>query len=426
MLFVKRILLEIKKGGIKTFIKKFITVFFLILSIPIYLISFISLIVIYIIGPSYLIRFGNLNSSRLGHFVANTELYLCEKEKKINLPKQRFIDLFFFQKISNYQIAKMWKRELHVLPKFLLEPIFIINKYNSNYFSFAKKHLIKSSCSDRDVYNLLDKTEPHLHFTKEEIIEGEKYLKKFGLGTNSKFVCLIVRDRAYLEHTSPLNNWSYHNFRNSDIDNFLLAAEYLTERGYYVFRMGSIVEKKINSKNEKIIDYANSDLRSDFLDVFLGANCNFCISTSCGFDSIPYTFRVPIAYITVPIGLFSTFSSKFLIMTKHYYSKNLKRNLKFSEIINKKFGKFKTTKEFENADIDLKENSPKEIKEFIVEMVDRYENKWKDDDNSKLIQSKFWDNYKTFIKKENLEDLHGKLSAKFSVNFLEKNKEWLN
>ena len=101
----------------------------------------------------------------------------------------------------------MWKRELHVLPKFLLEPIFIINKYNSNYFSFAKKHLIKSSCSDRDVYNLLDKTEPHLHFTKEEIIEGEKYLKKFGLGTNSKFVCLIVRDRAYLEHTSPLNNW---------------------------------------------------------------------------------------------------------------------------------------------------------------------------------------------------------------------------
>ena len=100
MLFVKRILLEIKKGGIKTFIKKFITVFFLILSIPIYLISFISLIVIYIIGPSYLIRFGNLNSSRLGHFVANTELYLCEKEKKINLPKQRFIDLFFFKKLA--------------------------------------------------------------------------------------------------------------------------------------------------------------------------------------------------------------------------------------------------------------------------------------------------------------------------------------
>ncbi len=426
MLFIKRIVLEIKKGGIKTFIKKFITVNSLILSIPIYLISLISLVVIYVIRPSYLIRFGNLNSSRLGHFVANTELYLCEKDKNINLPRQKFIDLFFFQKISNYQIAKMWKRELNVIPKFLLEPIYLINKYISNYFSFAKKHLIKSSCSDRDINNLLDETEPHLHFTREEIIEGEKYLKKFGLETSSKFVCLIVRDKAYLNSMYPEKNWQHHNFRNQDIENFYKAADKITQRGYYVFRMGSLVEKKFKNNNKMIIDYANSPHKSDFLDVYLGANCSFCISTSTGFDAIPYVFRRPIAYVTVPIKYFFTFSRNFLIIAKHHFSKNLNKKLSFSEIVDLGVIDCVYSADFEKKNISLIENSPEEIEELCNEMMDRIENKWIENKDNVEMQKKFWDNYKNkFLDKTVLSPIHGELRSKMCSNFLKKNPEWL-
>ena len=75
--------------------------------------------------------------------------------------------------------------------------------------------------------------------------------------------------------TSRNNNWSYHDYRHWDLDNFFLAAKELTKKGYYVFRMGVYAEKEFKSNNPKIIDYVNSDLKSDFMDVFLGANVLF-------------------------------------------------------------------------------------------------------------------------------------------------------
>ena len=75
------------------------------------------------------------------------------------------------------------------------------------------------------------------------------------------------------------------------IDSFSLAADSLAKKGYYVFRMGKNVKGKFKTTSEKVIDYANSKYRSDFLDIFLGANCEFCISTGLGFDEVPEIFR---------------------------------------------------------------------------------------------------------------------------------------
>ena len=40
--------------------------------------------------------------------------------------------------------------------------------------------------------------------------------------------------------------------------------------------------------------YLQKNKRTEFMDIYLGANCEFCISTMCGFDAIPYIFRKPI------------------------------------------------------------------------------------------------------------------------------------
>ena len=425
MNFIKRTLLEIKKGGINTAIKKFVTFLLLLLSSPIYIISIVFLPIIYLLQPIYLIRIGNLSSSRLGHFAANTELYLCERDAKINITKNKFLDIFFLQDISNKQLEKMWKRKIIIMPSFFLKPIYSINKFLSNFFSISKKHLILNTMSDRDVNNLLDCSKPHLEFTEKEKAEGENFLREMNIPKNSKYVCLIVRDNAFLNDVYPEKNWDYHSYRNYNIEKFIDAAEILTKRGYYVFRMGAKVEKKLKSSNKKIIDYANLSVRSDFLDVYLGAHCNFCVTTSCGFDAIPFIFRIPIAYITVPIQYFFTFSNKFLIMSKHHFSKKLRRNLKFSEIIFNKIGKCDTKKKFDLHEISLEENSSSEIKDFVVEMIDRQENKWKEDENDKIMQDKFWKNYEYFLSQDNIKYLHVELKAKLSINFLKKNPEWL-
>ena len=65
----------------------------------------------------------------------------------------------------------------------------------------------------------------------------------------------------------------------------------------YLIRMGVFTEKILQTI--KIIDYSNSKYRSDFMDFYLGINCEFCITTGSGFDSIPYTFRKPLLYIGI-------------------------------------------------------------------------------------------------------------------------------
>ena len=133
-----------------------------------------------------------------------------------------------------------------------------------------------------------------------------------------------------------------------------------------------------------IIDYANSPHKSDFLDVYLGANCS-SVFTSTGFDAIPYVFRRPIAYVTVPIKYFFTFSRNFLIIAKHHFSKNLNKKLSFSEIVDLGVIDCVYSADFEK-NISLIENSPDEIEELCNEMMDRIENKWIENKDNVEIQ----------------------------------------
>ena len=56
-------------------------------------------------------------------------------------------------------------------------------------------------------------------------------------------------------------------FINIDTKNF---DKCIAKKGLFVFRMGKSAQQKINTNNPMIIDYANSELKSDFMDIFLG------------------------------------------------------------------------------------------------------------------------------------------------------------
>ena len=89
---------QIKIGGIKVLLKKIKSFVFLVLQLPFYLLAIPSIIIIRLIKPWKLIRWQEINSSRIGHFTINTELYCCERDAKINLPTQKYIDLFYLKK----------------------------------------------------------------------------------------------------------------------------------------------------------------------------------------------------------------------------------------------------------------------------------------------------------------------------------------
>ena len=429
-LFIKHFL-QVKKGGIKVFLKKLLSLLFIFFQLPIYLISIPIFIIIILIRPWYLIRWNNLYSSRIGHFAGNTELYCCERDANINFPKQRYKDFFYLSKIiCNQTLVDMWRRNIVILPSWLLKPIHMISNFFHYLFGVKNVHEINNPTNiDRDVHNLLEKFSSHICFTEEEENNGKNFLEKLGLPPNAKFVCLIVRDSGYLKRHEKTQNderWSYHNYRDGDIEKYVVAAEELASRGYYVFRMGINVLKPLKSANPKVIDYANIGIRSDFIDVYLGAKCSFCISTSCGFDAIPVIFRRPIAFIAAPIGYFFTSNKNFLLLTKHHINKLTKKELSVSEIFSSNAGMALSTEEFKKNNIELQENTPEEIRDLVIEMDERINGRWKETEQDILLQHGFWSNFKKCMNNLDFQKNHGKIKAKFSAKYLSNNKNWIN
>ena len=78
---------------------------------------------------------------------------------------------------------------------------------------------------------------------QKNIDYGESFLKNIGINNNDKIILLYVRDSSYLKKTFPDKDFSYHDFRDTDVKNYIDAINYATSRGYYVFRMGAVVKK---------------------------------------------------------------------------------------------------------------------------------------------------------------------------------------
>jgi putative glycosyltransferase (TIGR04372 family) len=397
------------------------------LKLPLFIIAIPTVLAIRLIRPWLLVRWGYLISQRIGHFAANTELYLCEREAGMNVPKQHHVDIFYMRgQICNQQLANMWKRVLLIWPAWILAPISRVNQLIPG----GSIHKIGDNAQgDRDVHNLLDKQEQHLFFTEEEEIQGKATLIQMGITFQDKFVCLIVRDSLYISKEYAGSSWDsgYHSYRDTDIDNYQLAAETLAKLGYFVFRMGYHVKKPFRSNHPKVIDYATNGMRTDFMDIYLGANCAFCISVGTGFDAVPVIFRRSIIYVNmVPLGCLCTYIKQAISITKHHYLVQESRELTLAEIFAYGVGFSMGTSDYTSKGVELIENTPEEILDVVVEMADRMNGTWQTRDEDEAMQKRFWAIFPTdAVEVTNGQPLHGEIRARFGAKFLRNNREWL-
>jgi putative glycosyltransferase (TIGR04372 family) len=408
----------------KLLLRKILLGVFLIKKILLCILAIPPIILIRLIRPIVLLRWGNMFSNRIGHFAANTELYLCERDAGINRPKCCHIDIFYMghEPICNFQLAKMWKKHLRIVPAWLMSPIASANRLIPG----GKIHEIGNNIqNDRDINNLLDKFPPHLEFSKEEERRGREGLIKMGIPADASFICLAVRDSTYLSiHLG--DNFSYHNYRDTDIQNYVLAAEYLASRGYFVIRMGVNVDKSLNSTSPKVIDYASNGMRSDFMDIYLGAKCFFCISVGTGFDAVPFIFHRPTVFVNmVPVGYLSTFRINSVGIVKHYFNSILKKKLTLEEIFFYGIGFSTFTDDYESKDIQLIENTPTEIRDTVIEMLDRLNGIWEPVDDDQNLQKRFWELFPINVVDEKGVKLHGSIKMHFGAQFLRNNRNWL-
>ena len=267
--FIDSQLMQIQHGGRAVLFKKTRRTLQILLKLPLYIIFVPVVLVMRLMRPWLLVRWCDLNSRRIGHLAGNTEQYFCERDAGINVPQKHHVDLSIMAKpISNQQLVTMWKRVLRVWPDSI--PVRTLRRVNQ-LIPGGSVHVIDNTQGYRDVHNLLDRFPPHLKFAPDEEDRGEAGIRAMGVSPDTPFVCLIVRDSAYLDAHEPEKDWNYHNCRDSDIQNYVLAAEELADRGYFVIRMGAKVKAAMKTAHPKIIDYATNGIRSDFMDIYLGS-----------------------------------------------------------------------------------------------------------------------------------------------------------
>lgn len=378
-------------------------ILYTILHKSLYFVSTPIALIILFIKPIVKIRFIGLQSYRIGHYSLNTELMLCALDLQ-NINEKKFKTIFFnMSKPCNTQLCQMWKR---VIPIFRFHLLAIqIDKILSTIYGKTYKNEIKNiyeNCGSGavDSSGLLEKiNKPHLFFTPKEKENAKKLMTQLGIPSDAKFVCLVVRDSAYLNREYPENDWSYHDHRNADISSYKKAALYLAEKGYYVLRLGKYVEKKFDVTHPKVIDYANHPLRCDFMDVYLSANCEFFISSCTGLDCVAQIFRRPVLLTNISPVFTETLMwyPCTLFIPKTLKNKNTHELLPFSETAKIIHSISKPIlHELDKSDLKMVENNEEEILEVVKEMEERVTGNWQGSFNDTSLQNEYWENHKKY------------------------------
>ena len=336
-----------------------------------------------IIRPFYVIKFFKINTWRIGHLIGETEITRLDTLNASRLRKH--VTIYYFpddpRPIANEYIVRKWKDTLPTLTGgwgWLLYEL--ANKVSAKMFTVPATHI--------NILGLTEKYPTNWTFTSSEIQHGEKFLDLNGCKEHD-FVCLLVRDATYLEAIRPDKSFSHHDYRNSEIQTYLNAAEQLTIRGLTVFRMGHIVKEPLKTDSPKIVNYATSGMRTEFLDVYLGATCKFCISTGAGWDSIPQIFRRPVLFVNLsPIFELQNVTTPFVIYPKLILEKTTKKVLSLNEIINRDISQSKRSVDFSNAGVIIRDLSSEELVEAVTEMAQRVDGTFVETPEQKEMQAK--------------------------------------
>ena len=128
--------------------------------------------------------------------------------------------------------------------------------------------------------------DPVLKLTASEMEDGWVALHGLGLHRSRPLICIHVRDNAYL----PLS--SYHDYRDPPLEGYEHLARHLIKEGYNVVRTGSVARSPMKIGGPAFLDYPFSEVKSDFMDVFLYAACELAVAGSIsGIDCLAIALR---------------------------------------------------------------------------------------------------------------------------------------
>ncbi|MDA9785956.1 TIGR04372 family glycosyltransferase [Gammaproteobacteria bacterium] len=369
-----------------------------------------------LIRPLILIKIIELFSERIGHFVPDSIQHSFELSNK---DKNEFHFFWFIEPAANKQWAKIVKRNLWVF-QFLNHVDYWNKKIPGG--DIHRMQSWNAKTASRDIDGNFERNIHSFNLTSIENTHAKNWLKSFGWKEGQKFICLQVRDSAYLKSKSELHNQNAnHDIRDSQIDTYSLGIKWLLDQGIWVIRMGKLVHSPIMLKHEHLIDFPYSNANDDLLDVWLFGNCTLCISTLSGIDFISDVYRRPLLIINfMPILDIVSWSNAMHIPKKLVWQDSLKE-LTLKENLSLEWPYIEY---FKKNGIKVEDLTSQEILLYIKECWKSLDEQELDYDH-KILQVNFWKTFINPLEKYNVNQInpanyHGWKHPRFRMS-----KNWL-
>ena len=328
---------------------------------------------------------------RIGHLALNTELILRRQKLGIIDKNQLTIFVPIRGPISNLYLYKMWKRIITIVDNPFLREFFL------SLQMFCSRYVNVMSMQSNE-YSEFNNASPMLAFSADERREGDLVLSKMGISKKDWFVCVFSRDSAYLASVFKRGEFSYHDFRDADIDSYIKAVKYIIDKGGWVIRLGKVVAKKMNFEHPRFIDYPFSEFQSDFMDIYLQWKCKFVVANTSGIGDVAKIFDTPFCGVNnIPID-HAPFGKKSIFIPKKLKRKDEGKYLSLDEyfkIIEKKDltgkdnGCYLQSGFYTNERLEIVDNSPEEILDVVKEMLNKVEGRYKETAKEKKNQDKY-------------------------------------
>lgn len=343
------------------------------------------LIVIRLVRSWLHVRMGTLISERSGHFVFDAAMYLANSTVQSRNP--RTIDLFWFlEPTCNEQWAHMVRRQLsvHWWVRYLI--------FFNRAIPGGALHNLPSTNGSRDIDGILPRSTSRFAFATDEEIAAKAWLRRRGWQEGQPFICLLVRDSAYLS-SHPLHlkgesdHSSRHSHRDTDIDTYVEAVQSLADKGNLVIRMGKIAHRRFPLKHSRVVDYPFVEDQDDLLDIWLSANCSFFISTGTGIDMVPVAYGCPVIFVNyIPLSHLCSYANSVLV-PKNLRWKDSGRLLTLKENLGQDY---LSAQQYKQAGIAVEDLTPGEINAAVMECEQRLAGSWVETEENRGRQSRFW------------------------------------
>jgi putative glycosyltransferase (TIGR04372 family) len=269
-------------------------------------------------------RIAVMSTHRLGHLSLNTHLFFIRR--KIGA-LENLQYLLISPSIKSKKIANVSLLLMFIAYSKKVENVRIIcSSFLYFFFTFFQAEFRNSQLlfdltfeTKESEFSLGIKT---VSFSEKQKKYGENILNRMPISPNKKIVTIFARDSSYLNNRYPKKNWSYHSYRDCDIETYIEAIRYLINKNYVVLRVGSEYSKKLNFVDENYFEYSLSDYKSAFMDLFIIYKSKFVIGSTSGATDVAVVFNVPYVgvnyapFIESPLGKEDIFIQKKIINSK--------------------------------------------------------------------------------------------------------------